>query len=96
MRTILLALFLGVFAPVPLSATPVASAVRPLVISMSQELTTGESELASQTVEQRNNRAYWHVFMAFAAAWLLLLLYAVTIGRRFGKLEEDVRQLRRG
>jgi CcmD family protein len=67
----------------------------PTASSSTQGLTPGELELARQTVEQRNNRAYWHVFMAFAAAWLLLLLYTVTIGRRFGKLEDEVRQLRR-
>jgi CcmD family protein len=42
----------------------------------------------------RTLRAYWHVFIAFALAWLFLFGYAVSLGRRFRKLEQDVDALR--
>jgi CcmD family protein len=35
----------------------------------------------------------WHVFLAYAAVWVLLFGYVLTVGRRFGKLEAEVRQL---
>jgi CcmD family protein len=40
-------------------------------------------------------RAYSHVFIAFAVAWLLVFGYALSIGRRFGKLEAEVEKLER-
>ncbi|HET7322543.1 MAG TPA: CcmD family protein [Longimicrobiaceae bacterium] len=41
----------------------------------------------------RTLRAYWHVFAAFAVAWVLLFGYALTIGRRFGALDREIRRL---
>jgi CcmD family protein len=38
-------------------------------------------------------RAYWHVFIAFAATWLLLFGYALSVGRRFGRLESELQRL---
>ena len=35
----------------------------------------------------RTMRGYWHLFIAFAATWLLLFGYAISLGRRFGSLE---------
>jgi CcmD family protein len=42
----------------------------------------------------RTLRAYWHVFIAFTLAWLFLFGYALSLGRRFRKLERDIDQLR--
>ncbi|HVG46306.1 MAG TPA: CcmD family protein [Longimicrobium sp.] len=42
----------------------------------------------------RTLRAYWHVFIAYALAWLFLFGYALSLGRRFRNLERDVDQLR--
>ena len=39
-------------------------------------------------------RAYWHVFTAFALAWLFLFGYALSLGRRFRRLESEVDSLR--
>lgn len=55
--------------------------------------TTG---LPERTPPPATLRAYWHLFLAFAAAWLLLFGYALSIGRRFRALEEEVRRLRAG
>ena len=42
----------------------------------------------------RTLRAYWHVFIAFGLAWVFLFGYAVSLGRRFRKLEHEVDTLR--
>jgi len=42
----------------------------------------------------RTLRAYWHVFIAFGLAWLFLFGYAISLGRRFRKLEREVDGLR--
>lgn len=39
-------------------------------------------------------RAYAHVFIAFGLAWLALFGYALSLGRRFRRLEQDVDSLR--
>ncbi|HEX8358485.1 MAG TPA: CcmD family protein [Longimicrobium sp.] len=38
----------------------------------------------------RTLRAYWHVFAAFTFAWLMILGYAVSLARRFRRLEEKL------
>lgn len=38
----------------------------------------------------RTLRAYWHVFTAFTLAWLFLFGYALSLGRRFRHLEQQV------
>lgn len=38
----------------------------------------------------RTLRAYWHVFAAFTIAWLLVFGYALSLGRRFSKLEREI------
>lgn len=42
----------------------------------------------------RTLRAHWHVFVAFAIVWALLFGYAISVGRRFARLEDEVRRLR--
>ncbi len=49
----------------------------------------------AQSQEARTLRAYRHVFAAFAVAWILLLGYALSLGRRFAHLDGEVRRLRR-
>lgn len=46
--------------------------------------------LPVQPAPPRTLRAQWHVYAAFAVAWLLLFGYALSLGRRFRKLEEEV------
>jgi CcmD family protein len=48
---------------------------------------------AERAAQPRTLRAYWHLFIAFAATWILLFGYALTLGRRFGKLEDEVRRM---
>jgi CcmD family protein len=35
-------------------------------------------------------RPYWHVFLAYAAAWLLILGWVVSIARRLGRIERTM------
>ena len=49
--------------------------------------------LPERAAPPRTLRAHWHVFVAFAIVWLLLFGYALSVGRRFGRLEDEVRRL---
>jgi CcmD family protein len=72
-------------------------AATPLDIS-DQESRAGASSVgAAQTgglpegmVTPRSQRPYWHVFSAFAVAWVLLFGYAVLLGRRLAAVERDL------
>lgn len=44
----------------------------------------------------RTLRAQAHVYIAFAIAWILLFGYALSLGRRFARLEREVDQLHGG
>ncbi|WP_420130169.1 CcmD family protein [Longimicrobium sp.] len=66
----------------PTAAPPAAGAPQP------------GSALSSYT-PQRTMRAYTHVFVAFALAWVLLFGYVVFIGRKFRRVEEQVDALAR-
>jgi CcmD family protein len=46
--------------------------------------------LPEGSVAPRSQRPYWHVFGAFAAAWVLLFGYAVLLGRRLAAVERDL------
>jgi CcmD family protein len=43
-----------------------------------------------ETTPPRTLRAYWHVFAAFTFAWLMILGYAISLARRFRRLEEKL------
>ena len=51
------------------------------------------SSLPARQAPPRTFRAYWHVFIAFAVAWLLLFGYTVSIARRFRRVEEQLDRL---
>ena len=38
----------------------------------------------------RTLRGYWHLFVAFAIAWLLLFGYTVSLVRRFARVEREL------
>lgn len=46
----------------------------------------GASPLGSQTL----GRAYWHVFVAYAIAWLLVAFWLAAISRRLGRIENRI------
>ena len=73
------------------TASPVAVAMTSNMVSV-QSPTESSSGLPAQTAPPRTLRAHWHVYIAFTATWLLLFGYALSLGRRFGRLEDEIRQ----
>ncbi|HYH83533.1 MAG TPA: CcmD family protein [Longimicrobium sp.] len=55
---------------------------------------TESSGLPVNSGPPRTLRAYWHVWIAFTLAWLLLFGYAVSLGRRFGRVERELDAMR--
>jgi CcmD family protein len=73
------------------AASPAAQPAAPGVQAPSE----GAAALPRYT-PPRTLRAYWHLFVAFAAAWVLLFAYTVSILRRFGRIERELEALRTG
>lgn len=69
----------------PAGATEAASAPAP-----------GSSGLPQRAAAPRTLRDYTHVFVAFALAWLLLFGYALSLGRKFARIEREMESLRGG
>src|SRR3954454_499200 len=87
----------AIAASLALAATPATRASAqepaPTTVAVTQP---GASALPGEQAPAppRTLRAYWHVFIAYALAWLFLFGYALSLGRRFRKLERDIDQLR--
>ena len=82
------ALALAVAPPPPVSAqaaAPPAAVTQPAASALPG---------AQAPAPPRTLRAYWHVFIAFGLAWLFLFGYALSLGRRFRKLEHEVEALK--
>lgn len=97
-RLALAASTLLAFAPAPRAAfaqdaAPAATATAdsatgaPLVAAPAPSTASG---LPVQSGPPRTLRAYWHVYAAFTIAWLLVFGYAISLGRRFGRLEREI------
>jgi CcmD family protein len=71
----------------PAGAPPVASPVAP---ETGRVVSAG---LPQRAAPPRTLRDHWHVFVAFALAWVLLFGYVVSLGRRFARVERDLRRL---
>jgi CcmD family protein len=69
---------------VPVATQPVESGVAPA---------TEANGLPLRPTPPRTLRAYWHVFTAFAVAWILLFGYALSLGRRFTRVERELQRL---
>jgi CcmD family protein len=77
------------------SAMPVfAQGSPPAGSTVAQAPASGALPAAQAPAPPRTLRAYWHVFIAFTLAWLFLFGYALSLGRRFGRLEREVDSLR--
>ena len=82
-RALMLALALA------LPAAP-ARAQEPTPTPSTETYSAAPSGLPAQNQPPRTLRAYWHLFAAFAFAWLMILGYAVSLARRFRRLEEQI------
>ncbi|MGH7459378.1 MAG: CcmD family protein [Longimicrobiaceae bacterium] len=71
--------------------------IRPLVLFsvMVTLLVWGSDPLAAlqEPGPPRTLRGYWHLFIAFALAWLILCGYLVALGRKLRRLEGEVSRL---
>jgi CcmD family protein len=100
-RIVLLALFALLAAP---AARPSVTAQAPAATSTEAAAPaaapapaaaqSGSAALPRYT-PARTLRAYTHVFVAFAVAWVLLFGYVVFIARKFRRVEEQVDALAR-
>jgi CcmD family protein len=78
-------------AAAPSAAPAAAPSAAPAADAAAQ---TGGSSLPRYT-PPRTLRAYTHVFVAFAIAWVLLFGYVVFLSRKFRRVEEQVNALAR-
>lgn len=60
---------------------------------MSGQAATGAG-LPERAAAPRTLRAYWHVYIAFTVAWVLLFGYAISIGLRMSRLEREMTRQR--
>lgn len=77
----------SVDAPPTVSARPAGGSA----IGSDQTATVpASSGLPAPNEPPRTLRAYWHLFAAFVFAWLMILGYAISLARRFRRLEERI------
>ena len=98
-RIVLLALFALLATPAAgpslVALQPAATeAAAPSAAPAADAAQTGASTLPRYT-PPRTLRAYAHVFVAFAVAWVLLFGYVVFLSRKFRRVEEQVEALSR-
>lgn len=100
-RIVLLALFALLAAPAagpsPLAQAPAATSTEAPAAPAASATDAAQSGAASlpRYTPPRTLRAYTHVFVAFAVAWVLLFGYVVFLARRFRRVEEQVEALAR-
>ena len=94
-RIVLLALAALTAAPSLAAQAPAASTeAAPAAAPAADAAQTAGSGLPRYT-PPRTLRAYAHVFIAFAVAWVLLFGYVVFLSRKFRRVEEQVEALAR-
>jgi CcmD family protein len=77
--------------PVSSDATAPAATAEPYAAPAADGFAGVEAAgVADRSAPPRTLRAYWHVFIAFALTWLLLFGYAISLGRRWARLEKEV------
>lgn len=99
-RILFLALSLLATAPLHAQAPAGETATEAAAASSAGAPTAAEapspaSDPLPRYTPPRTLRAYTHVFVAFAAAWVLLFGYVVFLSRKFRRVEEQVAALAR-
>lgn len=61
-----------------------------LALATAVLLTDVSALLAQGTGSVPTMRPYWHVFIAYAAVWLIILGWVISISRRLARLERSV------
>ncbi len=58
-------------------------------LALATTVSAQSAEEVAQALSRQSLRPYWHVFIAYALAWLLVMGWVVSIARRLGRLERD-------
>ncbi|MEX0911831.1 MAG: CcmD family protein [Gemmatimonadota bacterium] len=93
---VLFLVLLAFLSAVPVAASQEAGAPTATEVGAAAEIGQEQpigSGLPERAALPRTMRAYWHVFVAFAVTWLLLFGYALSVGRRFGRLEDELQRV---
>jgi CcmD family protein len=65
-----------------------------LLLALAVAALPAAPELVAQDAAARTPpatmRAFWHVFLAYAAVWLLILGWLVSIARRLARVERSI------
>ena len=87
-----LAISLALLAPAALraQAAPDTSAA---AVAAAPAPASAADGLPQRVGPPRTLKAYWHVFIAFAIAWILLFGYTLSLGRRFARVERELQRL---
>ncbi len=83
----------GPDTPVSSEAGAAPAATTPTTLSAPAQPGAEASPFAAPVQPPRTLRAYWHVFIAFAVTWVLLFGYALSLGRRWARLEREIHTL---
>jgi CcmD family protein len=86
-----LALSFALLAPAALRAQEAPDTSATVTVPAPASIT--DSGLPQRAGPPRTLKAYWHVFIAFAIAWVLLFGYALSLGRRFARVERELQRL---
>jgi len=94
-RIALLALF--ALLATPAACAPPVAAQAPAPTQAAAPAADGAAQTGTlpRYTPPRTLRAYAHVFVAFAVAWVLLFGYVVFLSRKFRRVEEQVEALAR-
>lgn len=96
-------MFLTVTAGAGHAAAPTAAGAAVVTVAADVDITAvvaqeagtqGAGGLPERSAPPRTLRAHWHVYIAFAITWALLFGFVLSLGRRFGRLEDEIRRLR--
>ena len=85
------------FSPDPMLNRGLLTPLLVLLLVGAAFLVPGLLEAQAQATGQppegaRQMRHFWHVFIAFGIAWLLLFGWAVSIARRLARVEEKLQR----
>ena len=67
-------------------------AILALALLLSSNRLMAFSQTDAATLASQNLRPYWHVFVAFALAWVLVFGWIVSVARRLARVERNLEE----
>jgi CcmD family protein len=74
----------------PVSAPAADAPASPETAPAGYDAASAAAQPSGLPARPQTLRPYWHVFIAFTLAWLLLFGYVVTLARKLGRIERDL------